>query len=166
MSYSIYCRNFITYGLLVFTLPPYFLLLQTRGAQVLEIVFNENEVEKATKTASDILESAKTLAITVPAMEALTMREKSKRGATSRQKPPIELSDDEEEEEREEVEEEEEDEHDERREEEEGLHLRGGGARKRLNMEGSSEHEYGSHSLGGRRTDDADEEIYDDLYTV
>ena len=129
-------------------------------------MFNENEVEKATKTASDILESAKTLAITVPAMEALTMREKSKRGATSRQKPPIELSDDEEEEEREEVEEEEEDEHDERREEEEGLHLRGGGARKRLNMEGSSEHEYGSHSLGGRRTDDADEEIYDDLYTV
>ena len=49
-------------------------LLQTNGAQVIEVVFSKEEEIRAEKTAKDIWESAQALAIAVPAMAGMNVR--------------------------------------------------------------------------------------------
>ena len=64
-------------------------MLQTNGAQVIEVVFSKEEEIRAKKIAKDIWESAQALAIAVPAMVGMNVRRNRKRTQTRKQKQAV-----------------------------------------------------------------------------
>ena len=64
-------------------------MLQTNGAQVIEVVFSKEEEIRAEKTTKDIWESAQALAIAVPAMAGMNVRRNRKKTRMRKQKQVV-----------------------------------------------------------------------------